>query len=132
MTKKKASSKKPEGYVLGRPTKYKKQFCQMLIDHMSQGFSYETFSTVVKANRSNIYEWEKKHKEFRDAKKIAFDECQMYWEKMGMAGTVGKLKGFSTPMWIVQMKKRFKWADRQEHAVDTEQNEIKLSYNPKD
>lgn len=128
---KKASSKKPEGYVFGRPTKYRKEYCQKLIDHMKQGYSYETFGTVIKVASSNLYEWEKKHKDFREAKKIAFNECQLFWEKMGMGGTAGKLRGFNPAGWIFNMKNRFKWTDRQEIGIDEDANTIKLSYDPK-
>ena len=129
MTTKKATKKKAN--PVGRPPKYKKEFCQKLIDHMSKGFSYEGFAGKIDTHRDTLYHWEKLYPEFSDAKKKAFIKCMNYWEEMGMAGTVGKIKGFSTPMWIFNMKNRFKWADRHEHAVDTDQNEIKLKYDPK-
>ena len=129
-TKKKVTKKKAN--PVGRPPKYKKEFCERLIAHMSKGFSYESFAGKIDTHRSVLYQWEHKHPEFLDAKKKAVDKCLVYWEEMGMAGTVGTLKGFQTPMWIFQMKNRFKWSDRHEHSVDEDRNEIRLSYNPKE
>lgn len=106
---------------VGRPPKYKKAFCEMLINHMAKGFSYESFAGKIGTHRSLLYQWEKKHPEFLDAKKKAFDQCLVFWEEMGHAGTVGKLKGFQTAMWIFQMKNRFRWADRHEQHVEVAQ-----------
>lgn len=130
MTKKKTAAEKAKS-KMGRPPKYKKQFCQMLIDHMAKGFSYEGFAGKIDTHRDTLYAWEKKYPEFSDAKKKAFVKCMNFWEEMGHAGTVGKLKGFQTAMWIFQMKNRFRWADRHEHSIDESQNEIKLKYDPK-
>lgn len=115
----------------GRPTKYRKEFCEMLVKHMAQGYSYESFSAVIKTDRSQLYRWEKSHKEFCDAKKRAREQCLIFWEKAGMAGTFGKIAGFSTGAWIFNMKNRFNWVDRQETEITGGQNEIKISYDPK-
>lgn len=108
--RKKELEERAKGYKVGRPSKYKKEYCQMLIDHMSKGFSYESFSTVVKAQRATLYNWEK-NPEFLDAKEKATDLCMLYWEEIGLAGTVGKLRNFQTAMWIFNMKNRFFWSD---------------------
>ena len=37
----------PETPIMGRPTKYKKKYCKMLIDHMKKGLTYETFAATI-------------------------------------------------------------------------------------
>lgn len=55
----------------GRPSKYKPEYCEMLITHLSKGFSYESYAAVVKVDFDTLYEWEKVHPEFSEAKKKA-------------------------------------------------------------
>ena len=127
-TKKKTTTERPPGYTTGRPTKYRKEFCEKLIEHMSKGLSYESFAGQIDVDRSQLYIWEKKHNEFHDAKKRAVEKCLLHWEKIGYAGMLGSeismgdrkinMKNFQTSMWIFQMKNRFKWTDRQEHKVE--------------
>jgi len=106
---------------VGRPTKYKgEETCNALIEHMARGLSYESFGAVINVNRSNIYEWEKKHPEFRDAKKEAFEKNRLFWESVGVEGTLGNIKNFNATMWIFNMKNRFpnEWKDRSELKQD--------------
>lgn len=116
----------------GRPPAYKPEYCEMLIDHMSSGLSYETFSAVIGTHRSVLYAWEDKYPDFKDAKKKAVEAGQVFWEKIGLAQAVGDKtygKG-STASWIFNMKNRFNWADKQEIAGAGEHRKsFKLAYN---
>lgn len=123
----------------GRPTKYKHEYCEMLIDHMSNGLSYETFSAVIGVSRAVLYDWEKAYPEFLDAKKEAFDQCQLFWEKEGAKGLWNethyndqgkptKSKSLNSTVWIFNMKNRFNWSDKREVKEDSKQT-IKLAYS---
>lgn len=113
---------KPVDYVFGRPTKYRPEYCQGLIDHMSKGLSYETYSATIGTCRETLYAWEKAYPDFLNAKKKAFEECNIFWERMGMHGVMGKIEGFNATMWIFNMKNRFKWTDRIESNVSANVN----------
>lgn len=110
------SDEKTEKNV-GRPSLYKPEYCQAIIKHMEKGYSFESFAAVIKVNRDTLYEWQKVHAEFSDAIKLAFDECQLFWEKKGMEGTFGELEGFSAAAYIFNMKNRFKWKDKQPEEI---------------
>ena len=98
---------------MGRPTKYNKKYCDMLIDHMKQGLSFESFGGVVGVCKETLYEWTRKHQDFLDAKKRGTSCTILYWEKIGIAGTLGKIPGFNSTSWIFNMKNREpKWKDR--------------------
>lgn len=101
----------------GRPTKYKPEYCEQLIEHMSEGYSYESFAGVIGVAKDTIYQWEK-HQEFSDSKKIAFAKCNVFWERVAMDGMHDR--NFSAPVWIFNMKNRFGWKDKKEidHSVD--------------
>lgn len=109
---------KPEGYIFGAPTKYRKKYCDMLVDHMANGYSFESFAGVIGVTRSTIYEWLKHHPHFSDAKNIGTQKSQLFWERIGVHGTIGKLKGWAPAGWIFNMKNRFGWQDRKEDPND--------------
>lgn len=101
----------------GRPTKYKPEYCEQLIKHMAMGLSYETFGATINVAQSTVYLWEK-HPEFSEAKKEGFDKSRLFWERLGTAGAMGKIKNFNVTAWIFSMKNRFKWTDRLESNVN--------------
>lgn len=104
----------------GRPTKYKKAFCDQLIDHMAKGYSFESFAGLIGVQRATIYNWVEKHPQFLDAKNTAFEKSRLFWERIGVAGTTGKLPGWNPTGWIFNMKNRFNWRDK----IETEQNHV--------
>lgn len=114
----------------GRPTKYKKEYCQKLINHMAQGLSFESFAGLVDVDRSTIYYWEENYKEFYHAKKKGMEKCRLFWEKMGIGLSAGKLKNGQAGVWVYNMKCRFpkQWRDKEN---EEKQNiTINLSYDP--
>lgn len=96
----------------GRPSKYKKKYCEELIKHMSLGFGFDSFAADVSVHKDTLYEWAKQHKEFSDAKKLGQAKCLKYWERIGILGASGKLKGFNPVAYIFNMKNRFGWSDK--------------------
>lgn len=97
----------------GRPSKFKPEYCEMLIKHMgTDGLSYETFAVVIGVNVDTLYHWETTRPGFSEAKKRAFSQNKLFWEKMGIAGMVGKVPGFNATLWIFNMKNRHGWRDR--------------------
>lgn len=103
---------------MGRPPKYRVEHCEMLVQHMAGGLSFESFAAVIGTHRDTLYDWEHSHPEFSDAKKRAVESGRIFWEKMGLGGMSGKIKGFNSAVWIFNMKNRFKWRDNIELTGD--------------
>ncbi len=122
----------PTGNRTGRPTLYKDKYCKMLIKHMASGMSYETFGATIDVCKSTVYKWEAKHPEFLQAKKIGFQKCQEFWEKMGIHGAAGKLKNFNAAVYIYNCKNRFRKSDTFGNDPDHKNNNFNfnLSYDP--
>lgn len=99
---------------VGRPTKYKEEYCDMLIRHMESGLSFDSFAAVIKVNRDSLYEWVKVHPEFSDAQKEAYSQNLLFWEKIGISGMVGRIPDFNATVWIFNMKNRHGWRDKQD------------------
>ena len=98
----------------GRPTKYKKEYCQQVVDFMAQGYSKEATAAHINIAKDTFYAWEKKHAEFSDAIKEGEQKSRLWWEKIGMGGMVGKVPGFNATTWIFNMKNRHGWVDKKE------------------
>lgn len=101
---------------MGRPTKYRPEYCDDIIDYMSQGFSKEAYAGKIRVSKHRIYDWMKKYKAFRHAVKQGEVGCQQHWEEIGhdmaLAG-----QG-NAAIWIFNMKNRFGWRDRKDVTSD--------------
>jgi hypothetical protein len=131
---------------VGRPSEYKPEYCDLIIDEMSNGYSFEACAPLVGVHKDTLYEWCKVHPEFSDARKKALDGNRRYWEKLGIENILnvsetikdGKdmittSKSINAAIWIFNMKNRFKdeWRDKQEvdHSVKNgEKPPLALSY----
>ena len=92
--------------LLGRPTKYKSEYCQKLIDHMALGHSFESFAGTIDVNRDTLYEWCSVHENFSDAKKVGVSKSLLALEDIGLQGMTGVIKGFNVAAWIFTCKNR--------------------------
>jgi transposase len=110
---------KPAKHPGGRPTVYKPEYCQKVIDFMSQGYSLEAFAGSIGHHKQTVYEWRNKHPEFGDAIMRAFESCRLYWEKIGMQGVYSNDENakFNATAWIFNMKNRFGWRDQMNMEV---------------
>ena len=73
---------------MGRPTKYKEEYCDMLIEHMARGNPIETFAAVAHVTVDTVHEWVKVHPEFSVAKRIGKPLQLAWWLELGKAFTV--------------------------------------------
>jgi len=104
----------------GQPTKYKPEFCEMLIDHMKDGLSFECFAAICDVCKKTLFNWLKEYPEFLHSKKRADAHCQLWWEKEGKKGLWNKPNQptLNTGNWVFQMKNRFHWKDKTELSSD--------------
>jgi hypothetical protein len=106
------------GHVHGRPSDYHVDYCDQVIEHMAQGYSFESFAALLSVHKDTLYEWVKVHKEFSDAKRIGTEKCRLYFETQGLKGMNNKIPFFNDRIWRLNMINRFReeWTDR----VDTD------------
>lgn len=109
----------------GAPTLYKPEYCQLLIDHMSKGYSFQSFAGLVSVATDTIYEWADKHPEFSEAHKVGVARSRKFWEEKGLEGifstsetrrkgnaTYTVSKSMNAAVWTASMRTRFKdWND---------------------
>ncbi len=93
--------------------KYKKEFCEMLVKHMSQGYSFASFPAVIGVCRTTLYEWEKNRPAFKKAKKQGEAAALKMFERILTAKISGqKIDNFDpkksdTACLIFALKTRF-------------------------
>jgi len=104
------------------PTKYRKEYPEMLIKHMEEGLSYECFAGLIGVTRDCLYKWEKAHPEFLYAKNMARQKSLLFWEKALRAQSLGKLNGNASTL-IFTMKCRFGWNDQPKELEESERYE---------
>ena len=56
---------------VGRPTKYKPEFCERIISLMGEGLSLTAAAAELDIHRETAYAWEREIPEFSDAVKLA-------------------------------------------------------------
>lgn len=134
--------------VNGRPSLYKPEYDQMLIDHMATGLSFESFAAITDTCKDTLYEWAKVHPSFSDAKKKAVQKCRLFWEKLGVdhilnisetskssdGSNYSKSKSLNASIWIFNMKNRFKdeWREKQETEITGKDIKIVIGEDEKD
>ena len=98
----------------GRPSLYKPEYCELLIEHMGRGFSFESFGGKILVASQTLYAWCEAHPEFSDAKQIGTELGREWWEGQGRRGLQKGAKEFHGQVWSITMKNRFGYRDRHE------------------
>lgn len=106
---------------MGRPTDYKPEFCERVIDLMSEGASKAEVASELCRSYQTFLNWQAAHPEFLEAVKEGERLSQGWWERLGREGASG-VKPVNPTVYIFNMKNRFKddWSD-------TSRQEIKAS-----
>jgi len=128
---------------LGRPTKYLPEYCDMIIEHCSEGYSFDSFAGKIGINQDTLYNWCKLFPEFSVAKSTALEKARLFWEKQGIDGLYSiteydektgrptKSKSLSSSVWIYNMKNRFskEWSDRVPEQKDSNTT-VNIAFDP--
>jgi hypothetical protein len=116
----------------GQPTAYREAYCQLLIDHMSQGLSFETFGAIVDVCKDTTYEWVKVHPEFSEAKKLGSIKRNLLVEKRYIEQTQLPASKANSAMMIYWTKNTLGWTDKVEVDSSVTQTQRLVIEEPKD
>src|ERR1700721_1643199 len=88
--------KSPKDYLkIGRPTDYRPEYCDALIAHMREGYSFESFGANVGAHKQTLYTWAEVHPDFADAKKEGTALSLKFYEGVAKMQALGQLRRVS-------------------------------------
>jgi len=105
------------GNGAGRPTKYKKEFCALVIRLGKEGVSRAGWAAQLDIAIATLYNWEENQPEFLEATTRARDLSLAWWNEQGRKGIWSR--DFNAPAYRLQVMNRFSkdWRDRQEFIV---------------
>ena len=102
----------------GRPTKYKPEFCDVVVKVGEDGDTLVGMAEACDVDRATITNWMEEHPEFFSAVKRGLQKSQVWWEKQGRSATFGAVPGFNPTSYIFNMKNRFPSDWREKQDVD--------------
>jgi hypothetical protein len=105
----------------GRPSKYKPEFCDLVVQQMSQGYSAEACAGDMDISKETLYRWIREIPEFCDAVGRGMSLGRKFWEKIGIAGTLGQIQRFNSSTYMFLMRNRFGY---NENPADTQRAQI--------
>jgi len=108
------SKKKVAKRKVGRPSTYKPEYCDVVLDIMRQGGTIAYVASELGTSRSVIYQWASKNPEFAAALEKGRELTERWWTQFGLAGMRGEYPKFAQGAWVFAMKNICKWTDRQE------------------
>lgn len=100
---------------MGRPTKYKPEFCDRVVELGRQGASKAEMALDLDIAMSTFDVWQNEKSDFSEAVKRAEEFSRGWWEMKGRLATFDS-KDFNPTSYIFQMKNRFSehWRDKRE------------------
>lgn len=104
--------------VEGRPTKYKADYCEQVIDSGGKGHSITAFAGSIGVARSTVFAWAKEYPEFADAMEIAKAKATEFWEKILITIAEGGDGHATAAIFGLKNRASDDWSDRtvQEHT----------------
>ena len=96
----------------GRPTKYKPEYCETVIELLNQGRSIYSIARALQVAKSTLQEWAKEHEEFSAALTTGKDFSKGWWEDEGQDNLHNK--EFNSTLWYMNMKNRHGYSDKTE------------------
>lgn len=100
----------------GRPSKYKPEYCEAIVEHMKGGASATSFAASIGVSRSTITEWASEHPEFSAAVTRGKAMCAAWWETLARKNAeTGKGNATLTVFGLKNMAPD-DWAERIEHT----------------
>ena len=116
---------------VGRPTDYKPEYCQMLIDHMSNGGMIETFGPTIGVCRKTLYTWRIEQPEFLHAFNVGLDLHLQYMMDKASPHLVERFQGpkVNTGLFKLLMANIHGWREKEE-SKQQEVKPIRVAYVP--
>ena len=105
---------------MARPTKYKVEFCDTVLELFKQGKSIAQICLRLDIAKDTFYHWKEKHEAFSDSVKMGEFFSQGWWEDQGQDGLwINGAEGadkLNSTVWFMNMKNRFSknWKDKHE------------------
>lgn len=98
----------------GRPTKYRPEYCEQIIEHMAEGASITSFAAQIRVSRSTITEWVDTYPEFSASVKIAKAQAAAWWESLARNNAITGQGNATLVIFGLKNMAADDWCDRRE------------------
>lgn len=113
----------PTGRPTGRPSTFKKKYCEILIDQGKQGKTIAHFCATLGIGRPTFYDWLKANPEFRQAEHVADAMREAYWDDR-MRENAEQNKGNSN---MLKFYSSVRFGLSEKHTVDNQSSDGSMS-----
>ena len=102
--------------TLGRPTKYRPEMCDKVIELMKEWASLVEVAWTLDIDETTLHDWKANNKEFSKSIKRWIRLSEAWWQRMWRENLFESpdWMRFNYTGWYMNMKNRFGWADKQE------------------
>lgn len=105
---------KPKGPG-GRPSLYRPEYCEQIVEHMSDGASILSFAAKIGVSRATIDNWAKEHPEFLGALQRGKSACAAWWESVGRNLAITGEGNAAMVIFGLKNMAADEWRDKQQH-----------------
>lgn len=103
---------------------YKEEYCQMLIDHMSKGYSFESFAGTVSCTGRTLDNWVLRHPEFKEAKGIGLKKGLAFLEKLLFEAIKDKNMNYGPVIFALKTRFYKMYGDKSKLDIQVQQKSI--------
>lgn len=96
----------PKKRPVGRPSKYKPEYCERVLEMAAEGMSMAEYAAEFGIDRATLYHWGEEHPEFLTALTRAKSLEQAWWEREARLGV--RSKDFNANLWYRCAASRFR------------------------
>ena len=100
------SQEAPAKRPVGRPTKYKPEFCEQIIELGKEGKSIAQMASFFDVDKASIYDWAAQHEDFSTALARAKAHSQTWWEDKAQVHLGSR--DFNAQLWLKSVASRFR------------------------
>ena len=97
---------------MGRPTDYRPEMGEQILDLMEQGFSLAAAASQIGVHRQRVYEWMERHPDFADTTRLAQVKRQFFLEKRLLTADQGPV--VTSTIFALKNAGPDDWRDKQE------------------
>lgn len=91
---------------VGRPTKYKPEYCEQIIELGKQGKSIAQMAAHFDVDKASIYDWAASQEDFSTALARAKAHSQTWWENKAQENMDNR--NFNAQLWLKSVASRFR------------------------
>lgn len=84
MSKNLSAIQMPKRHV-GRPSSYRREYCNLIIKAMASGLSAEAAAAKIGVSARSLFYWQQQHPEFLQAIQEGRQRSLLWWEECGLA-----------------------------------------------